>query len=150
MEGENQQGQGQGQQDRRDPLRDLEARIDAAIDEVRPRVKRALEELDTKVDQAVSELRPRVDSAMEDVKPRIDQFISDMQPRLDSALRRVQDRIAELRRDLEDRANRPGSSDQPAGALPRTGETTTGTGAGPTGTDEQTASDEGAPSPRSP
>ena len=112
---------GEGQQ-KRDPLKDLEARIDRAIDEVRPKVKRALEELDARVDSAVKDLRPRMESAMEDVKPRVDRFVADIQPRLDAALERIQSRIAELRRDLEERA-RPEDSGA-AASLPRTGEST--------------------------
>ena len=111
-----------GERQKRDPLADLEARIDRAIDEVRPKVKRALEELDSRVDAAVKDLRPRMESAMEDVRPRVDRFVADIQPRLDAALERIQSRIAELRRDLEDRARReePG----PIATLPRTGEST--------------------------
>ena len=103
---------------KRDPLGDLEARIDRAIEEVRPKVKRALEELDSRVDAAVKELRPRVESAMDDVKPKVDRFVADIQPRLDAALERIQARIAELRRDLEERADR---ETQPPTALPPTG-----------------------------
>jgi chromosome segregation ATPase len=117
------EGSNEEQRSRRDVLADLEARIDAAIEEVRPKVRRAMEELDARVDAAVSELRPRVESAMEDVKPRVDRFIADLQPRLDSALERIQAKIAELRQDLEERAEHRGPS-EPAGALPPVGDAT--------------------------
>ena len=125
-----------GGQQKRDPLADLEARIDRAIDEVRPKVKRALEELDARVDSAVKELKPRMESAMEDVKPRVDRFVADIQPRLDAALERIQSRIAELRRDLEDRARpqEPG----PTASLPRTGESTPSAGGGGARPDQET------------
>ena len=116
--------EGSGEQrPKRDPLADLEARIDRAIEEVRPKVKRAFEEMDSRVDAAVKELRPRMESAMEDVRPRIDRFVAELQPRLDAALERIQARIAELRRDLEERAAR-GDEAEGRTALPRTGETT--------------------------
>jgi ElaB/YqjD/DUF883 family membrane-anchored ribosome-binding protein len=118
---------------RRDPLKDLEARIDAAIEEARPKVKKALEELDARLDSAVDEIRPRFDNAMEEVRPRVDQFLADVQPRLDSALERIQAGIAELRKDLEERAAR-GEAPEPA-ALPRSGDA-----AGPA--DEGHASDD--------
>lgn len=105
------------EQPRRDPLAELEARVDAAIEEARPKVKRALEELDATVDAAVAEIRPRVEDAMEDVRPRVDRFLADAQPRLDSILKRVESRIGELRRDLEDRAARERQAES-AGALP--------------------------------
>ena len=105
---------------RRDPLKDLEARIDAAVEEVRPKMKKVMEELDARVDSAVEELRPRFDSAMEDVRPRVDRFLADIQPRLDSALERIQAKIAELRKDLEDRTSKD-EKEVPV-ALPRTGE----------------------------
>jgi ElaB/YqjD/DUF883 family membrane-anchored ribosome-binding protein len=110
---ENQGGEGQ----RRDPLAELEARIDAAIEEARPRVKRALEDLDARVDAAMTEIRPRVDNAMDEVRPRVDKFITDVQPRLDSVLRRVEAKIGEMRRDLEERARREQGAG-PAGTLP--------------------------------
>lgn len=106
-----------GEEQRRDPLAELEARIDAAIEEARPRVKRALEDLDARVDAAMTEIRPRVDDAMDEVKPRVDRFISDVQPRLDSVLRRVESKIGEMRKDLEERARREQGSG-PAGTLP--------------------------------
>lgn len=111
-----------GERQKRDPLKDLEARIESAIEEVRPKVKRALEELDTRVDAAVKELRPRVDSAMEDVKPKVDRFVADIQPRLDAALERIQARIAEFRRDLEERAARGEGEGGAPTALPPTGD----------------------------
>lgn len=105
----------------RDPLADLEARVDAAIEEVRPKMKRALEELDARVDAAMREIRPRVESAVDDVRPRVERFIADIQPRLDSVLQRIEARIADLRKDLETRAAGPERSGTPV-ALPRTGE----------------------------
>lgn len=114
--------QNQDQPSRRDILGDLESRIDAAIEEARPKLKKAFEELDARVDSAVRELRPRVDDAMEDVKPRVDRFVADVQPRLDGLLRRVESKIAEIRRDLENRAARGDAPD--AVALPRTHDST--------------------------
>jgi chromosome segregation ATPase len=111
-------------QPRRDVLAELEARIDAAIEEARPKFRKALEELDARVDSAVKELRPRVDDAMEDVKPRVDRFVADVQPRLDGLLEKVQAKIAELRRELEQRAARSDRAGSDVAALPRTGETT--------------------------
>lgn len=108
----------QDRESRKDPLKDLEARIEAAIEEVRPKVKRAMEELDARVDSAMEELRPRIDTAMEDVRPRVDRFLADIQPRLDSALERIQAKIAELRKDLEERAS--ADEDKVPVALPRT------------------------------
>lgn len=127
--------------DRRDPLADLEARVDAAIDEVRPKMKRALEELDARVDAAMAEIRPRVEGAMEDVRPRVDKFLTDVQPRLDSVLRRVETRIAELRRDLENRAARPDNV-EPVGTLPPTSDPADTSSDGPPGADAAAGSDE--------
>jgi ElaB/YqjD/DUF883 family membrane-anchored ribosome-binding protein len=90
----------------KDALRELQNRLEAAIDEVRPKIRRALEELDEKMDEAVRDVRPRAQSAMREVQPRIDQFVADVQPRLDSMLTRLQSRLEDLRRDLEDRASR--------------------------------------------
>ena len=63
---ENTQGTGSGAggdagagEGRRDPVKELQARLEAAIDEVRPKIRRALEELDARVDEAVAEVRPR-------------------------------------------------------------------------------------------
>jgi hypothetical protein len=107
----------QGKDPQRDPLKELEARVDAAIEEVRPKVKRAMEELDARLDAAMADIRPKVDNAMEEVRPRVDKFLVDVQPRLDSILKRMESKIGELRRDLEDRAAREGPQ-APAGALP--------------------------------
>jgi F0F1-type ATP synthase membrane subunit b/b' len=114
---ENAQGSGG---DRRDALKELQARVEAAIEEARPKVKRALDELDTRVDAAMAEIRPRAQNAMEEVKPRVDQFVADVQPRLDSILSRLQGRIEELRKDLDERATRTskGTESTPAGELP--------------------------------
>lgn len=104
---------------RRDALEDLRARVEAAIDEVRPKIRRALEELDTKVDAAVADLRPRAQSAMKEVQPKVDQFVADMQPRLDTLLQKLSARIEELRRDLDARATRSTQQERtgPAGEL---------------------------------
>lgn len=109
----------------RDPVKDLQARLEAAIDEVRPKIKRALEELDAKVDEAVAEIRPKAQSAMDEVRPKVDQFVADVQPRLDTLLSRLQQKIDELRKDLDARASR--STKEPAGQIPPA---TTDTGAG--------------------
>lgn len=97
-----------GGSSRGDPLRDLQARVEAALDEVRPKIRKALEELDTKVDAAVEDLRPRAQNAMREVQPKVDQFVADIQPRLDSLLDRLQTKLNELRRDLDARATRAG------------------------------------------
>jgi ElaB/YqjD/DUF883 family membrane-anchored ribosome-binding protein len=105
---------------RRDPVKELQARIEAAFDEVRPKIRRALEELDARVDEAVADIRPRARNAMDEVRPRVDQFVADVQPRLDSLLQRLQRKIEELRRDLDERAARSktGETHGPVGALP--------------------------------
>jgi ElaB/YqjD/DUF883 family membrane-anchored ribosome-binding protein len=105
---------------RRDPVKELQARIEAAIDDVRPKIRRALEELDARVDEAMADIKPRARSAMDEVRPRVDQFVADVQPRLDSLLQRLQRKIEELRRDLDERAARSKASDRqaPVGQLP--------------------------------
>lgn len=129
--------QNQDRQPRRDVLADLEARIDAAVEEARPKLKRAFEELEARVDAAVKEVRPRVDEAMDDVRPRVDRLVADAQPRLDSVLQKIQAKIAELRKDLEDRAARTGREQDPdetnATALPRPDDPA-GAAPGPDGT----------------
>lgn len=99
----------------RDPMRDLQARVEAAVDDVRPKIRRALEELETRVEEAIAEIRPRAQSAMRDVQPKVDQFVADVQPRLDTLLERLQQKIEELRRDLNTRASR---DREPLGELP--------------------------------
>lgn len=121
---------------RRDALADLEARIDAAIEEVRPKLKKAFEELDARVDSAIQDLKPRVDEAMDDVRPRVDRFVTDIQPRLDGVLQKVQAKIAELRTELEERAHR--SSAEPLATLPRPSDGTEPSGT-PGATDGQDA-----------
>jgi ElaB/YqjD/DUF883 family membrane-anchored ribosome-binding protein len=115
-------GQDEGAR-RRDPVKELQARIEAAIDDVRPKIRRALEELDARVDEAVADIRPRARNAMDEVRPRLDQLVADVQPRLDSLLQRLQRKIEELRRDLDERAARSkgGETVIPAGELPATG-----------------------------
>ncbi|HEX2168575.1 MAG TPA: hypothetical protein VHG09_15170, partial [Longimicrobiales bacterium] len=98
----------------RDPVKDLQTRLEAAIDEVRPKIRKALDELDARVDEAVADLRPRAQNAMNEVRPKVDQFVADVQPRLDSLLDRLQQRIEELRRDLDSRASR---TNTPAGEI---------------------------------
>lgn len=95
-----------GGDNRRDPVKDLQARLEAAIDEVRPKIRKALDELDARVDEAMVDIRPRAQNAMNEVRPRVDQFVADVQPRLDSLLDRLQQRIEELRKDLDTRASR--------------------------------------------
>ena len=114
-------GEGPG---RRDPVKELQARIEAAIDDVRPKIKKALEELDARVDEAVADIRPRARNAMEEVRPKVDQFVADVQPRLDSLLLRLQRKIDELRRDLDARATRTKTPDEVklAGELPPVGD----------------------------
>jgi hypothetical protein len=91
---------------RRDALSDLQARVEAAIDDVRPKIRRALDELDAKVDAAVADLKPRAKSAMREVQPKVDKLMADVQPRLDAILERLQAKIDDLRRDLDARASR--------------------------------------------
>jgi ElaB/YqjD/DUF883 family membrane-anchored ribosome-binding protein len=119
---------------KKDPLRELQSRVEAAIEDVRPKIRRALDELDQRVDEAVREVKPRAESAMRDVQPKVDQFVADVQPRLDSLLSRLQSRIEDLRKDLDTRASRTGGKADPdapgAGALP-TGLDSPPGGAGP-------------------
>jgi ElaB/YqjD/DUF883 family membrane-anchored ribosome-binding protein len=109
-----------GGADRRDSLKELQARVEAAIEEARPKVRRALDELDSRVDAAMADIRPKAQSAMDDVKPKVDQFVADVQPRLDSLLSRLQTKIEDLRRDLDERATRTAqkADARPAGELP--------------------------------
>jgi hypothetical protein len=117
-------GEGAG---RRDPVKELQARIEAAIDDVRPKIRKALEELDARVDEAVADIRPRARNAMDEVRPRVDQFVADVQPRLDSLLERLQRKIEELRHDLDERAARSRPSDAaPIAELPPPTRTDTG------------------------
>jgi chromosome segregation ATPase len=109
---------------RRDPVKELQARLEAAIEDVRPKIRKALEELDTRVDEAMADIRPKAQSAMDEVRPRVDQFVAEVQPRLDSLLNRLQGRIEELRRELDERAARTSARAgeepiKPAGELPR-------------------------------
>lgn len=106
---------------RRDPLRDLQSRLEAAIEEARPRIRRVLDELDQKMDAAVAEIKPRAQSAMRDVQPKVDQFVADVQPRLDTLLERLAAKIDELRKDLSTRAAKHSQTDLPIGELPATG-----------------------------
>jgi ElaB/YqjD/DUF883 family membrane-anchored ribosome-binding protein len=110
---------------RRDPVKELQARIEAAIDDVRPKIRRALEELDARVDEAMADIKPRARNAMDEVRPRVDQFVADVQPRLDSLLQRLQRKIEELRKDLDERATRskPGDTQAPPAQLPPTAST---------------------------
>jgi DNA anti-recombination protein RmuC len=118
---------------RRDPVKELQARLEAAIDEVRPKIRRALDELDARMDEAVADIRPKAQNAMQEVRPKVDQFVADMQPRLDTLLQRLQGRIEELRKDLDERATRSARTDAPAGTLPPLTDPTAG-GPGDEGT----------------
>lgn len=89
-----------------DSLRELQTRVEAAIEEVRPKLRKALEELDAKVDAAVADMKPRAESARKAVQPKVDQLVTDMQPRLDSLLEKLATKIEGLRRDLDARASR--------------------------------------------
>ena len=128
---------------RRDPVKDLQTRLEAAIDEVRPKIRKALDELDARVDEAVADIRPRAQNAMNEVRPKVDQFVADVQPRLDSLLDRLQQRIEELRKDLDTRASRTG---RPAGEI-GAGETAS---AADTGTAPGYSADAGTDVPRGP
>ncbi len=101
---------------RRDPLEELQARIEAALEEIRPKVKRAFEELDSRVDAAVDDLRPKVEDKMREARPRMEQFVADIQPRMDELLRRMQVKLEDLRQDLESRARRGASTREPSSA----------------------------------
>lgn len=103
-----------------DSLRDLQTRVEAAIEEVRPKLRKALEELDAKVDAAVADMKPRAESARRAVQPKVDQLVTDMQPRLDSLLERLAAKIEGLRRDLDARASRGREEErEPAGQIGR-------------------------------
>src|SRR5688572_1515375 len=88
---------------RRDPIEDLQARIDAALDEARPKIRKAFEELETRIDASLMDIQPKIDNARREVQPRIDQFMADLQPRLDTLLRKVQEKLESLRADLDAR-----------------------------------------------
>lgn len=103
---------------RRDALNELQAKIEAALEDVRPKIRKAMEELDARIDAAVEEIRPRAKSAMKDVQPKVDQFVADMQPRVDSLLERISGKIEELRKDLDARASRSREEDETASAEP--------------------------------
>jgi hypothetical protein len=104
---------------RRDPVKDLQARLEAAIDEVRPKIRKVLDDLDARMEEAAKDIKPRAQNAMNDVRPKVDQFVADVQPKLDSLLERLQTKIDELRKDLEARGTRPVK--EPVGALPAVG-----------------------------
>jgi len=106
---------------RKDPVKDLQARLEAAIDDVRPKIRKVLDELDARMEEAARDIKPRAQNAMNDVKPKVDQFVADVQPKLDSLLERLQHKIEELRKDLDGRATRPAASKEPIGALPVVG-----------------------------
>jgi ElaB/YqjD/DUF883 family membrane-anchored ribosome-binding protein len=116
---------------RRDPVKDLQARLEAAIDEVRPKIRKALDELDARMDEAVADIRPRAQNAINEVRPKVDQFVADVQPRLDSLLDRLQQRIEDLRRDLDTRAARTG---RPGELGAGTGDVDAGSAGSATGT----------------
>ncbi len=102
---------------RRDPLRDLQAKLEAALDEARPKIRKALAELDEKVEEAMQDLRPKAQAAVRDVQPKIDEFVADVQPRLDSLLKKLQEKIDEIRRDLNGRAAKHKPNGVPVGEL---------------------------------
>lgn len=118
----------------RDALDELRTRLDAAFDDLGPRVRKAFEDLDTRVDEAIAELRPRAQSALKEVKPRVDDFVADIQPRLDSLLQRLQIRIDEFRRELDERAARSSATRPPAGELT--------SGEAPAGSDDETGDED--------
>lgn len=119
-----------GGRQNQDPVKDLQTRIEAAIDEVRPKIRKAMDELDARMDEAIADIRPRAESAMQEVRPKVDQFVADVQPRLDSLLERLQVKINELRKDLDDRAARSSKPVTPAGEITAQGSTGEGAGAG--------------------
>lgn len=116
----------------RDALAELRTRLDAALDEVGPKIRKAFEELDNKFDAAVADIRPRAQNAVREVGPKVNEFVADLQPRLDSLLQRLQVRIDEMRQDLEDRAARTRETGRPVGEI------------GPGTTDDETKDDGGA------
>jgi hypothetical protein len=61
---------------RRDPIEDLQARIDAALDEARPKIRKAFEELETRIDASLMDIQPKIENARREVQPRLDQFIA--------------------------------------------------------------------------
>lgn len=101
----------------RDALAELRARLEAALDEVRPKIRRAFEELDDKFDAAVADIRPRARNAVREVGPKVNEFVADLQPRLDSVLQRLQVRIDEMRQELEERAARTRETGRPVGEI---------------------------------
>jgi ElaB/YqjD/DUF883 family membrane-anchored ribosome-binding protein len=101
----------------RDALAELRNRLEAALDEVRPKIRRAFEELDGKVDAAIADLRPRAQGAVKEVGPKVNEFVADLQPRLDALLQRLQVRIDELRQDLDERAARSREAGRPVAEI---------------------------------
>jgi len=103
MENQNDEGQ------KKAPFDDLQSRIERALEDLRPKVRKAWEELDSTVDSALSDLRPKVDEKMKRAQPKVDSFVSDVQPKIDSMLRKMQTKLEEVRQDLESRATRANS-----------------------------------------
>lgn len=89
--------------ERRDAFAELESRIDAALSELRPKVRRAFDEMEG-----------RMDSAMKQAQPKVDRLLEDMQPRMDALLDGLQRKIEALRKDIEVRARRSTARREPA------------------------------------
>ena len=85
---------GMPEPERRDALRDLQSRVESAIEDVRPKIRKAMEELEARVDEALADMKPRAQSAMREVQPKVDQFVADVQPRLDGLLEKLQQAVA--------------------------------------------------------
>jgi len=79
---------------------ELEAKIEAALDDLRPKLR-----------QMAEGVGDRVSAAKESAQPRLDQLVAGMQPRIDSLLQKMQAGLDDIRRDLEERATRARHAD---------------------------------------
>jgi hypothetical protein len=128
---------------KRDVFEDLQARVERALDEIRPKVRRAFEELDATIDSALADVKPKVDARMKQAQPRVADFVNEVQPKLDAMLRRMEEKLADLRRDLEERAQRAEPADTTTSGVPTEPPTDSPTGTPMGGAD---ATGEGAAS----
>lgn len=108
-----------------------------AFDELEATIEAALEDLRPKIKQMAEGLGDRVNSAVETAQPKLDQFVAGMQPRIDSLLQKMQLGLDDIRRDLEERASRARQS----GSEGTAGDVSQTTPSLPTGDVTRTTSD---------
>lgn len=82
-----------------------------AFDELEAKIESALEDLRPKLKQMAEGMGDRVNAARESAQPRLDQLVAGMQPRIDSLLQKMQAGLDDIRRDLEERATRARQTD---------------------------------------